>query len=72
MAHDHAGVYQPNAKARKQAEKDQRRMEYRRAIESYCDQRQLLRDIADYPELQDITVWQVATAASQKIAPQAR
>jgi len=72
MANDHFGSYQPNAKARKQAEKDQRRMEYRRAIESYCDQRQLLREIADYPELQDITVWQVASAASQKIAPQAR
>ncbi|WP_238343383.1 hypothetical protein [Pseudomonas sp. RW3S2] len=72
MANDHFGSYQPSAKARKQAEKDQRRMEYRRAIESYCDQRQLLRDLADYPDLQDITVWQVASAASQKIAPQAR
>ena len=72
MAHDHAGVYQPNAKARKQQEKDQRRMEFRRAIESYCDQRQLLRDITDYPDLRDITVWQVSAASSPKIAPQAR
>ncbi|QXI38470.1 PA3496 family putative envelope integrity protein [Pseudomonas xantholysinigenes] len=72
MAHDHASVYQPNAKARKQQEKDQRRMEFRRAIESYCDQRQLLRDIADYPDLQEITVWQVSAAASPRNAPQAR
>ncbi|NQD77542.1 PA3496 family putative envelope integrity protein, partial [Pseudomonas sp. CM27] len=56
MARDFDGTYQPNAKARKQQEKDQRRMEYRRAIESYCDQRQLLRDLVDYPELQELTV----------------
>ncbi|WP_194788686.1 PA3496 family putative envelope integrity protein [Pseudomonas sp. UFMG81] len=72
MAREHDGSYQPNAKARKQQEKDQRRMEYRRAIESYCDQRELLRSIADYPDLQDITVWQVSAAASPKNAPQAR
>ena len=47
-------------------------MEYRRAIESYCDHRQLLRDIADYPDMGDITVWQVSPATSPKIAPQAR
>ncbi|HGY9624125.1 hypothetical protein WCE02_00850 [Pseudomonas juntendi] len=72
MARDHDGSYQPSAKARKQQEKDQRRMEFRRAIESYCDQRQLLREITDYPDLQDITVWQVSAASSPKIAPQAR
>jgi len=72
MARDFDGSYQPNAKARKQQEKDQRRMEYRRAIESYCDQRQLLRELADYPELQALTVWQASAVASPKIAPQAR
>ena len=72
MARDHDGVYQPNAKARKQQEKDQRRMEYRRAIECYCDQRQLLRELADYPDLQDLTVWQVSAATSQRNAQQAR
>ncbi|CAK18108.1 PA3496 family putative envelope integrity protein [Pseudomonas entomophila] len=71
MARDHDGVYQPNAKARKQQEKDQRRMEFRRAIESYCDQRQLLRELADYPDLQDFTVWQVSAATSPRNAPQA-
>lgn len=72
MARDHDGIYQPNAKARKQQEKDQRRMEYRRAIESYCDQRQLLRDLVDYPELQALTVWQTSAASSPKNAQQSR
>ncbi|MNN02524.1 hypothetical protein D3C81_1151860 [compost metagenome] len=72
MARDFDGTYQPNAKARKQQEKDQRRMEYRRAIESYCDQRQLLRDLVDYPELQELTVWQTSAATSPKNAPQLR
>ncbi|GLH33794.1 hypothetical protein BR1R5_31820 [Pseudomonas sp. BR1R-5] len=72
MARDFDGSYLPSAKARKQQEKDQRRMEYRRAIESYCDQRQLLRDLADYPELQALTVWQTSPAASPKSAQQAR
>ena len=72
MARDFDGSFQPNAKARKQAEKDQRRMEFRRAIESYSEQRQLLREIADYPDLREITVWQVSAAASPKNAPQAR
>ncbi|WEK31070.1 MAG: hypothetical protein P0Y58_02455 [Candidatus Pseudomonas phytovorans] len=70
MARDHDGIYQPNAKARKQQEKDQRRMEYRRAIETYCDQRQLLRDLVDYPELQALTVWQSSVATSPKNAQQ--
>nr|EPB94530.1 hypothetical protein L321_17732 [Pseudomonas plecoglossicida NB2011] len=47
-------------------------MEYRRAIESYCDQRQLLRQLADYPELQALTVWQASAATSPKSAQQAR
>ena len=68
MARDHDGIYQPNAKARKQQEKDQRRMEYRRAIEVYCDQRQLLRELVDYPELQALTVWQSSGATSPKNA----
>ena len=71
MARDHDGIYQPNAKARKQQEKDQRRMEYRRAIEAYCDQRQLLRELVDYPELQALTVWQSSVATSPKNAQQA-
>ena len=72
MARDFDGSYLPSAKSRKQQEKDQRRMEYRRAIESYCDQRQLLRELADYPELQELTVWQASAAASPKNVQHAR
>ncbi|MDP3813453.1 PA3496 family putative envelope integrity protein [Pseudomonas sp.] len=38
------------AKARRKL-LDQRRMEYRRAIESYAEQRRLQQQLADYPEL---------------------
>ena len=72
MARDYDGTYQPNAKARKQQEKDQRRMEYRRAIESYSEQRRLLQEIADYPELQAVNLWQVSAAESPRNAQQAR
>ena len=72
MARELDGSYQPNAKSRKQQEKDQRRMEYRRAIESYSEQRRLLQEIADYPELQAISVWQVSAANSPKNAQQTR
>ncbi|MEG0858569.1 MAG: hypothetical protein RSD81_23950 [Pseudomonas sp.] len=72
MAREFDGSYQPNAKSRKQQEKDQRRMEFRRAIESYSEQRRLLQEIADYPELQAISVWQVSAANSPKNAQQAR
>jgi hypothetical protein len=47
-------------------------MEYRRAIESYCEHRQLLRDLADYPESGHITVWQVSAAESPKSVRPAR
>ncbi|MFS0825211.1 PA3496 family putative envelope integrity protein [Pseudomonas phoenicis] len=69
MIREQDGSYQPNAKSRKQQERDQRRMEYRRAIESYCDQRQLLRDIACFPDSPEISPWQV-TAASPRSARQ--
>jgi len=39
-----------DAKARRKL-LDQRRMAYRRAIESYAEQRQLQHELADYPEL---------------------
>nr|WP_314494249.1 hypothetical protein [uncultured Pseudomonas sp.] len=69
MVREQDGSYQPNAKSRKQQERDQRRMEYRRAIESYCDQRQLLHDIAYFPDAPEISPWQV-TAASPRSARQ--
>ncbi|PWB32240.1 hypothetical protein DCO48_14100 [Pseudomonas sp. SDI] len=72
MAREFDGSYQPNAKSRKQAEKDQRRMEFRRAIESYSEQRRLLQELADYPDLQNVNVWQVSAAEPQRNAQQAR
>jgi hypothetical protein len=72
MARELDGSYQPSVKSRKQQEKDQRRMEYRRAIESYSEQRRLLQEIADYPELQAVSVWQVSAANAPKNAQQAR
>lgn len=39
-----------DAKARRKV-LDQRRMAYRRAIESYAEQRQLQHDLTDYPDL---------------------
>lgn len=41
---------QPDAKARRKLQ-DQRRMAYRRAIESYAEQYRLARELADYPDL---------------------
>ncbi|WP_442110959.1 PA3496 family putative envelope integrity protein [Pseudomonas sp. NUPR-001] len=72
MAREFDGSYQPTVKSRKQQEKDQRRMEFRRAIESYSEQRRLLQEIADYPDLQAISVWQVSAASSPKNAQQVR
>ncbi|MDR0280001.1 MAG: hypothetical protein LBJ37_19175 [Paucimonas sp.] len=72
MARELDGSFQPNAKSRKQQEKDQRRMEFRRAIESYSEQRRLLQDIADFPDLKDFNVWQVSAAEPRRTAQQAR
>lgn len=37
---------------------DQRRMEYRRAIENYTEQRHLQQQLSDYPELIAATLFQ--------------
>lgn len=71
MARYFDGSQQYTSKTRRQQE-DQRRMEFRRAIESYSEQRQLLQEIADYPDLQSINVWQVSAANSPRNAQQAR
>lgn len=56
----------PSAKTRKQQE-DQRRMAFRRAIESYSDERRLNQEIADYP---DLMLWQApAGGARQSVQP---
>ncbi len=56
----------PSAKTRKQQE-DQRRMAFRRAIESYSDERRLNQEIADYP---DLMLWRApAGGARQSVQP---
>ena len=57
-----------SAKTRKQQE-DQRRMAFRRAIESYSDDRRLNQEIADYP---DLMLWQGPTADARQSAQPAR
>jgi hypothetical protein len=55
-----------SAKTRKQQE-DHRRMAFRRAIESYSDERRLHQEIADYP---DLMLWQApAAGARQSVQP---
>lgn len=50
---------QGNSAARtKRQQEDQRRMEFRRAIESYAEQRRLLQEIGDDAQL---TVWQTVS-----------
>ncbi|MFJ2711383.1 PA3496 family putative envelope integrity protein [Pseudomonas sp. NPDC087346] len=56
------------AKTRRQQE-DQRRMEFRRAIEDRFELRQLQAEIVDFP---DINHWQAAPAASRRSAQPAR
>ncbi|MBA1191656.1 hypothetical protein G7007_02105 [Pseudomonas entomophila] len=68
MNRDVDGAFKPTARARKQQEQDQRRMAYRRAIESYCEQRQLLQAIADYPDACEINLWQVTAVPLPKSA----
>lgn len=57
-----------SVKTRRQQE-DQRRMEFRRAIEDRFELRQLQAEIGDFP---DITHWQAAPAASRRSAQPAR
>jgi len=58
-------------KTRRQQE-DQRRMEFRRAIEHRCELRQLQHEINDYPELEALNYWQAAPTASRRNAQPAR
>ncbi|MCY7263165.1 MULTISPECIES: PA3496 family putative envelope integrity protein [Pseudomonas] len=58
-------------KTRRQQE-DQRRMEFRRAIEHRFELRQLQQQINDYPELEAVNYWQAAPAASRRSVQPAR
>ncbi|MGG2022510.1 PA3496 family putative envelope integrity protein [Pseudomonas sp. S8] len=59
------------AKTRRQQE-DQRRMEFRRAIEDRFELRQLQSEISDFPEDIELNYWQAAPAVSRRIAQPAR
>ncbi|KJH88426.1 MULTISPECIES: PA3496 family putative envelope integrity protein [Pseudomonas] len=59
------------AKTRRQQE-DQRRMAFRRAIEDRYEQRQLLAQISEYPDLTEINYWQATPAASRRNAQPGR
>ena len=58
-------------KTRRQQE-DQRRMEFRRAIEDRCERRQLLAEIGDFPEDPELNFWQAASTVSRRNARPAR
>lgn len=62
----------PNSavKTRRQQE-DQRRMEFRRAIESYCEARQLNQDLCDYIDGMTGNHWQ-ASQRSEDVRRNAR
>ena len=59
------------AKTRRQQE-DQRRMEFRRAIEDRFELRQLQSEISDFPEDIELNSWQAAPTASRRSAQPAR
>jgi len=58
-------------KTRRQQE-DQRRMEFRRAIEDRCERRQLQAEIGDFPEELELNFWQASPAISRRNAQPAR
>ncbi|KAB0499355.1 MULTISPECIES: PA3496 family putative envelope integrity protein [Pseudomonas] len=58
-------------KTRRQQE-DQRRMEFRRAIEDRCERRQLLAEIGDFPDDLELNYWQAAPATSRRNVQPAR
>ena len=55
------------AKTRRQQE-DQRRMEFRRAIEDRCERRQLLAEIGEFPEGLELNYWHAVPATSRRNA----
>ncbi|MDB6051426.1 MAG: transcriptional regulator [Pseudomonas sp.] len=60
------------SKNTRRQQEDQRRMEFRRAIESYSEQRQLAQELSDYFDLGPInTVWQQPAEESRRNAQQA-
>ncbi|QHF01080.1 hypothetical protein N015_01120 [Pseudomonas asturiensis] len=63
MARHYDDLPNSTVKTRRQQE-DQRRMEFRRAIESYCEARQLNQDLCDYLDGVTGPVWQTLTPSA--------
>ncbi|MBX8539470.1 hypothetical protein K5D51_07355 [Pseudomonas cichorii] len=59
MARHYDDLPNSTVKTRRQQE-DQRRMEFRRAIESYCEARQLNQDLCDYMDSMSGNHWQAS------------
>ncbi|KPB78144.1 hypothetical protein BTW15_04195 [Pseudomonas syringae pv. tomato] len=72
MARHYDDLPNSTVKTRRQQE-DQRRMEFRRAIESYSEARQLNQELCDYMDGVKNAVWQSATppAVDRRSARQA-
>lgn len=68
MARSLEGAQAPSSSKTRRQQEDQRRMEFRRAIESHCDQRRLSAEISDFPDL----YWQSAMSADLQSAPAER
>lgn len=62
MARHYDDLPKSAVKTRRQLE-DQRRMEFRRAIESYSEARRLNQDLCDYLDSATDHLWQTATPA---------
>lgn len=69
MAHYFDGSQSNSASRNKRQQEDQRRMAFRRAIESYAEQRRLQQETSAYPEP---SVWQAAPSADRQSAQPAR
>jgi hypothetical protein len=69
MARNHEDAQQPSSTKTRRQQEDLRRMAFRRAIESHCEERRLLSETADYPEL---NYWQEAPAAGRQSAQPGR
>ncbi|MCI3948008.1 hypothetical protein BW686_08995 [Pseudomonas syringae] len=72
MARHYDDLPNSTVKTRRQQE-DQRRMEFRRAIESYSEARQLNQELCDYMDGVTNSVWQTVTppAVDRRSARQA-
>ncbi|UVK98789.1 PA3496 family putative envelope integrity protein [Pseudomonas sp. B21-048] len=58
-------------KTRRQQE-DQRRMEFRRAIEDRSERRQLMAEIGEFPDGLELNYWQATPATSRRSAQPGR